>query len=185
MSPRFSEDEDYSFFDIRSFCDSHRTRQVDLQTLKEGMLAEPKLGKHFIPGGAFEHRIGSVVLGPDRTVVITSPAAEDGWLAFGPAEPLKRGKYRATFEFANVHNSDGRTMDIDINVHGHATRIVLNSLSFVPESPDGVVSRSLVFTVSNPLYTSFDYRVRKDAGIGLDFLGVRVERLDGKLAEPH
>ena len=184
-SPQFSKDGDYSFFDIRSFCASHNVRQIDVQALKARLMAQLKSGKHFIPGGAFDHRIGNVELAPDGNIVITSPENEAGWLAFGPAEPLKRGKYRATFEFTNLRNSGDHTLDIDINVHGYATPIVLNRLSFVPQSSDGVISKSIAFTVSDPSYSSFDYRVRKDAGMSVDFRGVQVERLRSGSAASH
>lgn len=181
-APKVSKDGDYSFFDLRSYCHAHGVRSVDMSSVKTSLIDQIEKGRHFVPGGAFDHHIGHALLQPDGNIVLAATANESGWLAYGPREPLKPGRYKATFKFSRTTSTDGGSLSLDINAQGPTQQVVLGKLSFMPGPSVGSVAKTLEFTVTREL-TGMEYRVVKSKGVGTDFLGVEIQRLPGD-AEP-
>jgi len=176
-APVVSEDGDYAFFPLASFCASHGISRVEMDLLKAKSLEQLKQGRQFLPGGAFAHLTGRVLLAPDDKIVISANQNEQGNIAYGPYETLNPGQYRAVFSFANISNDKHRgTVTIDVTIQTFGKEHVLTSATFQPASEMGPLQASLKFVVGRN-DTNAQYRVVKSEGFGVEFLGVDIQRL--------
>jgi len=176
-APELSEDGDYAFFSLGSFCISHGIKRVEMESLKAKSLEQLAQGRQFLPGGAFEHSTGRVLLTPDGRVVIGADEDSHGYVAFGPYATLEPGRYRAVFAFANISNEkNGGALTIDVTAQAFRKERVLASAKFQPTSGPGTLKTSLEFVVSRD-ETNTQYRVNKTDGVGLEFLGVDIQKL--------
>lgn len=176
-APDVSEDGDYAFFSLGAFCISRGIQRVGMESLKAKSLEQLKQGRQFLPGGAFAHLTGHVLLTPDGRVAISADQDGQGYVAYGPYARLKPGRYLAVFAFANVSNDKNRgALTIDVTVQTFRKERVLASATLQPDSGPGPLKTSLEFVVSRD-DTNVQYRVDKTDGVGLEFLGVDVQRL--------
>lgn len=177
-TPEVSQDKDYSFFDLGAYCRAHGVRPVDMQSVKAGLLDQREKGRHFVQGASFSHYIGHAFLQPDGNIALSAAADESGYLAYGPREPLKPGRYKATFMFSQTTNTGGGSLNLDINAQGPAQQVVLSKLSFVPGQSGESTTKILEFSVTREL-TGLEYRVVKSKGISTHFLGVGIQKIPG------
>jgi hypothetical protein len=178
QSPEISDDANYSFFDLRSYCTAHGVRALDLPALKTGLLARLKRGERFIPAGALEHRIGHPFLQPDGNIALRANADASGWLAFGPYGRLQPGRYRATFKFGSVDSGHGEgSLTLDVAASSLGKHSVLSATTFRPQRAPDSLYKSLDFTVARG-DSNLEYRVSKSAGLSLDFVGVEIQRIN-------
>lgn len=176
--PKISQDADYSFFDLGAYCYAHDIRPVDMQSVKTGLMEQLERGRHFVQGGAFSHYIGHAFLQPDGNIALSATADESGWLAYGPREPLKPGRYRVAFMFSRTTNMGDGSLSLDVNAQGPTQQIALGKLSFVPGQSDRNIVKTVEFSVTREL-TGLEYRVAKSGGVSTDFLGVEIQRISG------
>lgn len=176
--PKISQDADYSFFDLGAYCHAHDIRPVDVQSVKAGLMEQLEKGRQFVQGGSFPHYIGHAFLQPDGNIALSAAVDESGFLAYGPREPLKPGRYRATFMFSRTTNTGSGSLALDVNAQGPAQQAVLSKLSFVPGQSDESIVRTVEFSVTREL-TGLEYRVAKSKGVSADFLGVEIQKMSG------
>ncbi|WIG56542.1 MAG: hypothetical protein OJF61_002330 [Rhodanobacteraceae bacterium] len=177
-APTVSEDGDYAFFPLGSFCASRGIQRIKMDSMKAKSLEELKQGLQFLPGGAFEHLTGRVLLTPADRIVINADQNEQGNIAYGPYETLDPGPYQAVFSFANISNDDEHrgALTIDVTVQTFGKEHVLTSATFQPASGTGPLQTRLEFVIGRN-DTNVQYRVVKTAGFGVEFLGVDIQRL--------
>ena len=176
--PKISKDGDYSFFDIGAYCRAHNVRAIGMQSVRAGLIEQLERGRHFVQGGAFSHYIGHAFLQPDGNIALSAAAEESGWLAYGPREPLKPGRYRATFMFARTTDTGNGSLSLDVLAQGPAQAVVLGKLAFAPGPSDVSTSKTVEFSVTDEL-TGLEYRVEKSKGVSTDFLGVEIQNTSG------
>lgn len=177
VAPEVSEDGDYAFFSLEPFCASRGIQRVQVESLKVKLLRQLKQGQQFLPGGAFAHLTGHVLLTRDDSVVISAGQNEQGNVAYGPYETLKPGHYRVVFAFANISNDKSRgALTIDVTAQTFDKERTLASATLQPASGPGPLQTSLEFVVGRH-DTNAQYRVDKTDGVGLEFLGANIQRL--------
>ncbi|HXE14913.1 MAG TPA: hypothetical protein VN633_22495 [Bryobacteraceae bacterium] len=175
--PEISDDADYAFFDLRSFCVARGIQTLDMSATKTRLVAQLKNDQHFIPAGALEHNIGHAFLQSDDNVARRADANEGGWLAYGPYGRLRPGHYRAVFRVSSISNNQKTgSLTLDITGKSFGAQYTLNSIEFRPQSTPGVMEKRLDFDVTR--YDSdMEYRIFKSRGVGLDFLGVEIRKV--------
>ncbi|TAM93471.1 MAG: hypothetical protein EPN40_13300 [Rhodanobacteraceae bacterium] len=176
--PQLSNDGDYAFFDLRPFCGAQRVQPLDLAALRARLVDQLENGRHFIPAGGLDHRIGQAFLQPNGNVALKADMQEEGWLAYGPYARLRPGHYRAVFRFSSISNDgDNGSLTSDITLKSYGLQKTVSRVTFRPRSDSGQTEKGLDFTVTR--YDSgIEYRVYKTKGIGLDFLGVEIQKID-------
>jgi len=186
-APKISQDRDYSFFDLQGFCSVQQISALNMKSVKARALQKLDRGERSLSAGVFQHRIGQYGLSSDGAIALIAGADESGWLAYGPGESLKPGRYRAVFTFSST--SSGRqggslTLDVVAQDHSQTTKEkVLNSATFKPGTRMQLAKKALEFAVTQD-ESGLQYRVSKTQGLGVDFLGVEIQTLpDESIAE--
>lgn len=176
--PQLSNDGDYAFFDLRPFCDAQRVQPLDLAALRARLVDQLENGRHFIPAGGLDHRIGQAFLQPNGNVALKADTQEQGWLAYGPYARLQPGRYRAVFRFSSISSDgDDGSLTSDITLKSYGLQKTVSRVTFRLPSAPGEIDTKLDFTVTR--YDSgIEYRVYKTKGIGLDFVGVEIQKID-------
>lgn len=176
-APWLSSDADYAFFDLRAFCRARHIQPLDMVTLKTRLIDGLKNGRHFVSAGALEHNIGNAFLEPNDNVALKATAQEQGWVAFGPYGQLRPGHYRALFKFSSISNDQGKgSLTPDINLSSYGLQKTVSSVTFQPRTNAGEIEKQLDFTITRH-DSGIEYRVFKTSGVGLDFLGVEIQRI--------
>jgi len=176
--PLTSDDQNYAFFDLRAFCEVHAPDLIDLHALKTKLEEDARNGRHFIPAASLDHRIGRYEVAANlQSIGWMSTSNEDGWLAFGPREPLRSGSYRAIFKFSGIQAiSAPGSVNMDINASVSAHPVILGARHIEADGERRPVSESLDFRVTREM-SAFEYRVTKPQGVEVHFDGVEVQRL--------
>lgn len=175
--PVQSSDADYSFFYLQGFCHAHAIKPLNLDAVKARLVAQMQLGRHFVPAGGLDHRIGNAFLQPDGNVALEGQAGETGWLAYGPYGWLAPGRYQATFKLSSIANSGQKgALTFSVAAKGADGLKVLESVTTKPLSTPKTVEQTVQFVVSRD-YSDLEYRIFKSAGVGLVFDGVEIERV--------
>lgn len=176
-APRISSDGDYAFFDLRSFCRTRHIYPLDMGVLKTHLADSLKNGRHFVPAGALEHNIGAPFLQPNGNVALKATVQEQGWLAYGPYGQLRPGHYRAVFKFSSISNGQGKgSLTPDITLRSYGFQKTVSSVTFKPRTNTGEIEKQLDFTITRS-DSGIEYRVFKTSEVGLDFLGVEIQKI--------
>lgn len=175
-----SDDGIFAFFDLRNYCTQHAIKPLDMQAFKQTLEADLREGRHTVPGGALEHNIGHAQAQADGNIAWAASANEDGWLAFGPREPLAPGRYRAVFEFSSVATSlDHGALNLNISARGPlngGSDVILGNVDLAASSQPAQASKDIAFTLPRDL-TDVQYRVVKPRGVEATLRAVVVQRI--------
>jgi hypothetical protein len=147
---------------------------IDLAPVKAKLLRKLAGGTRVIPADAFAHLVGHVELRGEESALVGG-ASEVGWLAYGPGESLAPGRYEATFHFASISNPHG-TGSLAIDVAALQATHILAKDTIQPGDGTETLHKTLRFVVGDS-DSGIEYRVFKRAGVGVDFLGVKIRKL--------
>lgn len=173
--PLHSDDGDYSFFDIRSYCTSHAISPLDLNVIKYALVTRSHQGHEFVEAGAQSRDIGQISADKNGELSVVGAANEEGWLSFGPYENLRPGRYAATF-LLKVTASDPGAKPISLDIVAKQVNATANApLAFgsLYGTNDDSGRSTLQFVVP-PKATELEYRIYKPHGVVAVFHGVEI-----------
>ncbi len=172
--PWVSDDRNFSFFDLRTFCASHAIAPLDLHALKASLIEKNEGASHSIAAAAFPHLIGHVASEPDGNVAIVGTAEENGWLGFGPYESLNPGHYQVRFNLADIDIPPDNPITLDVAAQrlGRDVQLAQAKIAVTENAPP-----VLSFTVA-PGDSLLQYRIYKPRGASVRFEGVEILKTD-------
>ncbi len=173
-APQISDDKDMAFYDLREFCESHAIPPLDVAAIKSRLIEQASHGVRVIPAAVLQRQIGRVEAEPDGGIDVIGTNDENGYIAFGPYEDLKPGRYVAEFVFSQfeaIAGSPPLVLDVAASRGAVESSSAHTDVSSVSDA-DG--SRARVSFEIAPDMTRVQYRVLKPRGVGVHVREVRI-----------
>jgi hypothetical protein len=163
-----------AFFDLREFCENHAIAPLDVAAIKSRLIVRNSHGVRTIPATAMKRQIGRLEAQPDGGIDVIGTNDENGYLAFGPYEELKPGRYVVEFalsQFATIAGNPPLVLDV-----AAARGAVESSLAHtdISSASDADGSHARVSFEIVPDMNRVQYRIWKPRGIDVRVREVRI-----------
>jgi len=173
-APLYSDDGNFGFFSLRSFCSDHRIAAMDLGAMKRHLGAAWKSGVRIFTAGDLQRNIGHLHTAPDGTIRLAADSEEEGYLAYGPVEDLRDGSYVVTYSLTATDVAAGdKPLRFDVAAGSSATTVVAAERHGSTNEPLEVRLR---FEANDS--KMLQYRVFKPRGYSVELNTIEVERVD-------